>query len=108
MNRSVSRQNARDRVRSQTSIPKSKLITTVRVCACAREDKTFSSVLAWLSLANPREKYQAARKLQQRGTGQWFTTSKAFADWKSERNAVIWLHGSGRCDGTPRCFPGCF
>ncbi|KAI5841635.1 hypothetical protein BZA05DRAFT_380346 [Tricharina praecox] len=56
--------------------------------------KTFRSVIAWLSPANPRENHLAARELQQRGTGLWFLTSKAFELWKTERNPVMWLHGS--------------
>ncbi|KAF8244834.1 ankyrin [Wilcoxina mikolae CBS 423.85] len=60
----------------------------------ARQSETFRSALAWLSPVDPRENHHAARKLQQRGTGKWFTESKDFKHWKSARNSFLWLYGS--------------
>jgi len=37
----------------------------------------------------------AASKLQKRGTGLWFINSTVFETWKTERNQILWLYGSG-------------
>ncbi|KAF8537946.1 hypothetical protein BDD12DRAFT_844729 [Trichophaea hybrida] len=58
-----------------------------------KQNKTFKSALSWMSPMDPRENHLASRKLQQNGTGKWFTQSKDFSRWKDTESSLLWLYG---------------
>lgn len=47
----------------------------------------------WLAAPLPSSNHNAAVKNRQPSTGEWFTQSKEFADWKIGKSSLIWLHG---------------
>ena len=47
----------------------------------------------WLAAPLPSSNHNAAMKKRQPTTGEWFTQSKEYADWKIRTNSFIWLHG---------------
>ncbi|KAF8244838.1 hypothetical protein K440DRAFT_604587, partial [Wilcoxina mikolae CBS 423.85] len=59
----------------------------------AEKSYVYRAALTWLSLADPKENLIAARKLQQHGTGRWFTESRDFLEWKMAENSFMWLCG---------------
>ena len=54
----------------------------------------FQAARDWISPVDPRENYLTAKKLQQKGTGKWFTGSKDFKRWKEADDSILWLYGS--------------
>ena len=54
-------------------------------------------IYRWLEAPDPSSNHNTARQKQQPGTGAWFTNSKEFADWRTESNRFIWLHGIRKC-----------
>lgn len=47
----------------------------------------------WLAAPFPSSNHNTAMKKRQPKTGEWFTKSKEFADWKVGIRSFIWLHG---------------
>ena len=47
----------------------------------------------WLAAPLPSLNHNTAMQKRQPGTGEWFTQSKEFADWKIRASSFIWLHG---------------
>lgn len=58
-------------------------------------EERFSKVLRWISPADAEINHAAARKLQQSGTGRWFTGGKTFRDWLESKDSFLWLYGIG-------------
>lgn len=60
------------------------------------KEQKYREVLAWLvpQGADPKENHIAATKLQQAGTGVWFTESQEFRNWKEVDGSMLWLHGA--------------
>lgn len=58
-----------------------------------RSNPTDEKINQWLAAPNPSSNHNAAVKKRQPGTGEWFTQSKEFADWKIRTGSFIWLHG---------------
>ena len=50
-------------------------------------------IIQWLAAPLPSSNHNNAMKKRQPGTGEWFTQSKDFVDWRIEINSFIWLHG---------------
>ena len=47
----------------------------------------------WLAAPTPFSNHNNAVKKREPRTGEWFTQSKEFADWKVGTSSFIWLHG---------------
>ena len=47
----------------------------------------------WLAAPLPSLNHNTAIQKRQPGTGEWFTQSKSFSDWKIGAGSFIWLHG---------------
>lgn len=47
----------------------------------------------WFSAPLPSSNHNTAMKKRQPSTGEWFTRSKEFSDWKIGTKSFIWLHG---------------
>src|SRR5690606_4502432 len=54
-------------------------------------------LLQWLSPPDPSINLIKASKQRSKGSGSWFLNSKAFHDWKVQRNSFLWLHGIPGC-----------
>ena len=50
----------------------------------------------WLAAPLPSSNHNAAMKKKQPNTGEWFTQSKEFAEWKNGTSSFFWLHGIRR------------
>ena len=46
----------------------------------------------WLTAPLPSSNHNTAMKKTQSNTGEWFTQSKEFAEWKMGTSSFIWLH----------------
>ena len=57
-------------------------------------------ILDWLSAPDPSVNYENALDKRHHGTGVWFTSGQAFADWKKRPNSFLWLHGIPGCGKT--------
>ena len=57
---------------------------------------TVEKINRWLAAPLPSSNHNAAMKKKQPNTGEWFTQSKEFAEWKNETSSFIWLHGIRR------------
>ncbi len=49
------------------------------------------ALINWLSSVDVSTNHQAARKLHETGTGDWFLKSDDFAWWQREAGSVLWL-----------------
>lgn len=47
----------------------------------------------WLVAPLPSSNHSTAMKKRQPSTGEWFTQSEEFEDWKMGTSSFIWLHG---------------
>ena len=56
-------------------------------------DIIVEKINQWLAAPLPSSNHNTAIKKRQPGTGQWFTQSKEFADWKNGTSSFTWLHG---------------
>ena len=54
------------------------------------------NIIKWLAAPLPSSNHNTAIKKKQPRTGEWFTQSKEFADWKTGTSSFIWLHGIRR------------
>lgn len=54
----------------------------------------------WLSAPDPSIDHAHALKKRHKGTGVWFTSSQAFADWENQSNSFLWLYGIPGCGKT--------
>ena len=52
-----------------------------------------TKISQWLDAPLPSSNHNSAMKKRQPNTGEWFTQSKEYADWKTETGSFIWLHG---------------
>jgi hypothetical protein len=66
------------------------------LCGSASSDRLIN----WLHAPDPSTNYNRAIQQRHPGTGLWFLQSKAFANWKAERNGFLWLHGLAGCGKT--------
>ena len=57
---------------------------------------TVERINRWLAAPLPSFNHNTAMKKKQPNTGEWFTQSKEFAEWKNEKSSFIWLHGIRR------------
>ncbi|KAI5841639.1 hypothetical protein BZA05DRAFT_380351 [Tricharina praecox] len=58
-----------------------------------KQIQNYRDAVAWLSAVDPRENHDAAKKLQQKGTGKWLIESASFFEWKSADRSFMWLSG---------------
>ena len=56
-------------------------------------DVIAEKIYQWLSAPDPSTNHNDAQKKKQSATGEWFTQSTEFADWKKQPNSFLWLHG---------------
>lgn len=54
----------------------------------------------WLSPSDPSTNYNKAIQQRQEGTGLWFLQSRAYVQWKTQRDSTLWLHGIPGCGKT--------
>lgn len=54
---------------------------------------TVEKINQWLDAPLPSSNHSIAMKKRQPNTGEWFTKSIEFAQWKTEARSLIWLHG---------------
>lgn len=57
-------------------------------------------IKGWLSAPDPSTNYMNALEKRHKGTGLWFTRSKAFKRWKEQPDSFLWLHGIAGCGKT--------
>ena len=57
-------------------------------------------IRGWLSAPDPSSNHNSAQKKKQPTTGEWFTQSREFTDWKTQPRSFIWLHGIPGCGKT--------
>ena len=56
-------------------------------------ERDATRLTQWLAAPDPSLNHNAARKKWQPTTGEWFTDSKDFTQWKTVPNSFLWLHG---------------
>ena len=56
-------------------------------------ERDTTRIAEWLKAPDPSSNHNAARKKWQATTGEWFTNSRDFAQWKTVPNSFLWLHG---------------
>jgi hypothetical protein len=56
-------------------------------------DDRKRSILQWLSPADPSISHEAALKIRQAGTNDWFLACKEFENWKEADKSFLWLSG---------------
>lgn len=54
---------------------------------------TVEKINQWLDAPLPASNHNTAMEKRQASTGEWFTKSIEFAQWKMEERSLIWLHG---------------
>lgn len=54
---------------------------------------TAEKIQKWLDAPLPTSNHNIAMKKRQPSTGEWFTQSKEFTDWKMGTSCFVWLHG---------------
>lgn len=54
---------------------------------------TVEKINQWLAAPLPSSNHNTAVMKRQARTGEWFTQSNDFADWKIGKSSFIWLHG---------------
>ncbi|KAH9204132.1 hypothetical protein DL95DRAFT_377186 [Leptodontidium sp. 2 PMI_412] len=57
----------------------------------------------WLSAPDPSTNHNAACKLRQARTGEWFLKSDEFEKWKMTSRSFLWLHGIPGCGKSVLC-----
>ncbi|KAI9856111.1 MAG: hypothetical protein M1813_009229 [Trichoglossum hirsutum] len=65
-----------------------------------RMDDQREKIHRWLSPPDPSFNHNEACKKRQAETGTWFVRSEQFADWKTNPNSFLWLHGIPGCGKT--------
>jgi hypothetical protein len=50
-------------------------------------------IFQWLSPVDPSTNHEAALKIHQAGTNDWFLSCKEFNNWREAKNSVLWLSG---------------
>ena len=50
-------------------------------------------ILQWLSPVDPSISHEAALKIRQAGTNNWFLSCKEFENWRDSQNSFLWLSG---------------
>ncbi|KAK4166291.1 putative vegetative incompatibility protein, partial [Cladorrhinum sp. PSN259] len=63
-------------------------------------DSHLNKLRNWLSPADPSTNFNVAKEKRHHGTGEWFTNSDAFLEWKSGSRRHLWLHGLAGCGKT--------
>ncbi|KAH0534081.1 hypothetical protein FGG08_007315 [Glutinoglossum americanum] len=63
-------------------------------------DDHLEKIHRWLSAPDPSLNYNEARKKRQAISGAWFIGSKRFAEWKTQPDSFLWLHGIPGCGKT--------
>jgi adenylylsulfate kinase-like enzyme len=63
-------------------------------------DDNRKNIHRWLSAPDPWLNYNKALKERQAGTGTWFIKSKQYANWKTNPDSILWLHGIPGCGKT--------
>lgn len=56
-------------------------------------DTVVDKINQWLAAPVPSSNHNTAIKKRQWRTGEWFTQSNEFADWKTRTSSFLWLHG---------------
>ncbi|KAF8854030.1 ankyrin [Acephala macrosclerotiorum] len=57
----------------------------------------------WLSSPDPSSNHNAACKVHQATTGEWFLKSDEFEEWKMTSRSFLWLHGIPGCGKSVLC-----
>lgn len=57
-------------------------------------DHQRQEIFRWLSPPDPSSNHNSAHKKQQPTTGAWFLNSSQFAEWRTNSNSFLWLHGT--------------
>ncbi|KAI9766559.1 MAG: hypothetical protein M1839_004886 [Geoglossum umbratile] len=65
-----------------------------------RIDDQREKIHRWLSPPDPSFNHHEACKKRQAKTGTWFVGSEQFANWKTNPNSFLWLHGIPGCGKT--------
>jgi NACHT domain len=63
-------------------------------------DEQRKNLHRWLSAPDPSLNYNEAHRKRQPATSTWFVESKQFADWKTNPDSFLWLHGIPGCGKT--------
>jgi hypothetical protein len=58
------------------------------------------SIERWLSPSDASTNYNKALQQRQEGTGLWFLQTPTYAQWKTQQNSTMWLHGIPGCGKT--------
>ena len=61
-----------------------------------RFEISVDNLIKWLAPPLPSSNHNTAIKKKQPRTGEWFTQSEDFADWKTGTSSFMWLHGIRR------------
>ena len=56
-------------------------------------DERNRSILQWLSPVDPSINHEAALKVRQAGTNDWFLSGKEFENWREAEKSFLWLSG---------------
>jgi hypothetical protein len=65
-----------------------------------RSNSHFDKLKKWLSPPDPSTNLNAAKEKRHDGTGDWFTNSTTFLEWKSGSRRHLWLYGLAGCGKT--------
>ena len=68
-----------------------------------KNDQASQKLQQWLAAPEPSSNHNAAMKKRQPSTGEWFTGSKEFIQWKIASSSFLWLHGIPGCGKTILC-----
>ena len=66
-------------------------------------ERDATKIKQWLAAPDTSSNHNAARKKRQPTTGEWFTESKEFHQWKTEPASFLWLHGIPGCGKSVLC-----
>jgi hypothetical protein len=56
-------------------------------------DESKRRILQWLSPVDPSISHEAALKIRQAGTNNWFLSCNEFENWRDSENSFLWLSG---------------
>lgn len=56
-------------------------------------DERKRKILQWLSPVDPSKSHEAALKIRQAGTNDWFLSSKELENWRYSERSFLWLSG---------------
>jgi hypothetical protein len=63
----------------------------------------WQDIVMWLAPPDPWVNHESARKIHERGTGNWLLETNEYRTWKDGTIRCIWLHGGAGCGKTILC-----